>query len=460
MKWAFLRKHGAFILPIFIVIYFILTQVLFKADLGLNQRLKVVPIEIINSLYRNTNQDTLGNSRYAYVQYATNLEYLNLAIINFVILRESSTKIPNLVILFSKKLHLETGFQDLQKLSLKHSIKLKPISPIRVSDAESQIWEESFSKFHVFNEIDYDRIVYFDADSMILGNNWHDMTSETFAEIGHQPGNLDELFTIPLEIDIALPQAYWLSKDIKISRGTEIPSKESYRSKLYSIIAELSRTNNDSMLFEMLPTLLCDEHKFENKNNFFANHIMVVKPSKGMFEMLLKYVHNPWYWSITNRDALRSKSDYDMEILNRLIDDLLHTKSNLLKVGILPHQVYGVLTGEFKEDLHSKFLEEPHFLPFLKLGAIPEWLPLQIIPSIKLLHFSDSPIPKPWETQDNEHYYNAFKFYCKDDNFDPVLYDSIYPIWKPRLTNDCTSVNFWNWIMREHERLREYYWMI
>ena len=100
----------------------------------------------------------------------------------------------------------------------------------------------------------------------------------------------------------------------------------------------------------------------------FANHIMVITPSKNTFQELMRYIHNPWWWSITNRGSLRKPNDYDMEILNKYLNNELQRKR--INVGILPHRVYGVLTGEFGEEWHERFVVEPQYLPFINKNQI------------------------------------------------------------------------------------------
>lgn len=68
-------------------------------------------------------------------------------------------------------------------------------------------------------------------------------------------------------------------------------------------------------------------------------------------------------------------NNYDMEIVNKLYRD------NAL---VLPHQLYNLLTGEFRSKKHISYLgseEEP-------------WDPEKILKEAKFLHFSDWPVLK------------------------------------------------------------------
>ncbi|CUM52522.1 uncharacterized protein AC631_05518 [Debaryomyces fabryi] len=453
---AHVSHYWEYILLFSILLYFIITQLIFIPDESIATNLKVIPLEIISLL-----DDDLHRSssvvNYAYVQYATDFEYLNLAIINFIVLRKALTKIPSLVVLFNKELQEDKNrFELLKNLTLQYHISLKPVSIIESHNAESLTWSKSFTKLHIFNEVSYDRIVYFDADSMLLNTQWNDNIESNL------PENLDELFNIPDVIDIALPQAYWLTKHTKASRkiNSSDTQEQEYQEKIKSLVNDVSKSFNDSLIFEKLPPLVLKNHKLNHRHNFFATHIMVLKPSSKTFKELKGYVHNPWLWSFYKRQSLRSNTDYDMEILNKFIDDSLQENEDF-KVGILPHKVYGVLTGEFRELLHEAFLSEPQFLPFVTSELNDQWLPSEIIRNVKLIHFSDSPIPKPWEGINKIDFYNSLRIYCNDKDFDEVVYNSEFPTqWKPRLTTDCDSVNFWNWVMKEQQKLQNEFWMV
>lgn len=73
----------------------------------------------------------------------------------------------------------------------------------------------------------------------------------------------------------------------------------------------------------------------------------------------------------------RPKGDYDMEILNRLYGD---------SAMILPHQKYGMLSGEFRAKDHESFLGNTY----------EKWNADLMFREASLIHFSDWPLPKPW----------------------------------------------------------------
>ncbi|KAI3405740.2 GNT1 [Candida oxycetoniae] len=429
-----------------------MNQNAFTNDSALKRHLKILPEEVVN--YYDT--FPLENTdRLAYMQYATNYDYLNLAILNFVELRNAKTQIPNLVILFDEILQYYSSnvWNQLYLVANHYNITLRSTPLLKTNYMDDSPWAASFTKLHVFNQDDFERIVFFDSDSMFVNASIKGGAIDPVGRNCH----IDELFKLPQELTLALPQAYWLNNvvegkapPLKYKQKFEIPDERRQRLKMKKLVYDLSTTNN----WQMLPSLLYDSHKFSNVDNFFANHIMVVKPSKRLFTKIMKYVYNPWYWRFTNRKNLRKSSDYDMEILNKFLDTELH--KGHLNVGILPHRVYGVLTGEFREEWHGRFTAEPQYLPFVKKQSNKGWNPMQILSKIKLVHFSDSPIPKPWEEHEKEYPYNTKKIFCKSWNM--TEYNIKYPNYKPRLVEDCESVEIWNWFRTQFEVSRKDLW--
>lgn len=362
----------------------------------LQRRLKVLPQPFIY------NQPPLNKSL-AYVQYATDITYFQLSIHN---LNSLSSPRGNLVIVFNRELIYNPKFDDLQALALAKGIILIPVDVLTID--EKNIWHDSFTKLYVFSLIQYDRVIYFDADSMLLDKP-------------REPTNLNELFNIPEDIDIAMPQAYWLSN-------------QQLRGK-----PQISQHQGQPL------SLFSSQHKFQNRKSFFASHVIVLKPNLQVYHDLLKYVYNPWWWSLTVRSRLRAADDYDMEILNKFIDDNL--QRGTMKFGIIDHRIYGVLTGEFREQYHSKFVCDPQHLPFISHQSNEGWNGTDVIQHAKLVHFSDEPIPKPWLPENNIDHYNTFKIYC--DQGDMQEYKITYLVNKPRLVTDCDSVDIWNWLRQK-----------
>ena len=68
--------------------------------------------------------------------------------------------------------------------------------------------------------------------------------------------------------------------------------------------------------------------------------------------------------------TVRQKDDYDMDILNRVYGD---------SAMVLPHRQYGLLSGEFRLDDHSRYLG----------NSQERWDPERVLREASLVHFSD-----------------------------------------------------------------------
>lgn len=100
-------------------------------------------------------------------------------------------------------------------------------------------------------------------------------------------------------------------------------------------------------------------------DHILSSQLVLVEPSEFEFNRI--------------QDAFNSRggSDFDMEIVNNLYGD---------SCFIIPHRRYDLLTGEFKNPDHHKYL-----------GSKEEkWNANKIFEETKFVHFSDWPFPKPW----------------------------------------------------------------
>ncbi|KAG7665900.1 GNT1 [[Candida] subhashii] len=470
--WRSFKRNWEYKIAIFIIAYYLISHVVLETtdrvkERGLNKRLRVLPEVVINyyGTSREFDDKAFNVNKFAYMQYATNYDYLNLAILNFIHLRKGNTQIPNLVILYDEILQFYSSdnWSMLVQLANQYKIELRPVGLLKANYGDDTTWAASFTKFHIFNQVEYERILYFDSDSMFV--KIPEVRDINFETLDSGYGNVDELFKLPRDISFALTQAYWINdvvegrSQLKTRIKVEIPEERRYSLRMRKIVYDLRTCENPSEEFELLPELLYEDHKFNNVDNFFANHFMIITPSKKTFNRLMKYVSNPWYWSFTNRANLKKKTDYDMEILNKFLDNELRSNNNKLKIGILPHRVYGVLTGEFGEEWHERFVVEPQYLPFIKKRSNKGWDAMKFFRKIKVVHFSDSPIPKPWEDQDNTWPYNNNKIYCKYGDMEK--YNQEYPTeFKPRLIEDCDSVEIWNWFRNQFYKAREGMWFV
>lgn len=95
--------------------------------------------------------------------------------------------------------------------------------------------------------------------------------------------------------------------------------------------------------------------------------LVLLEPSESEYQRLMT----------ASRVDNNPSGDYDMEILNRFYGD---------SALILPHQQYGLLSGEFRSTDHQHFMGND----FEKFNAD------RTFREASLIHFSDWPLPKPW----------------------------------------------------------------
>jgi hypothetical protein len=100
-----------------------------------------------------------------------------------------------------------------------------------------------------------------------------------------------------------------------------------------------------------------------------SSHIMVLQPSTAIFAQIQSAIEEA------------KRGTYDMEIINTLFG---------ATCSLLPHQNYALLTGEFRSP-------DPKHEAFLEGGGLAEWDPGQVIDQAQVVHFSDYPLPKPWQ---------------------------------------------------------------
>ncbi len=94
---------------------------------------------------------------------------------------------------------------------------------------------------------------------------------------------------------------------------------------------------------------------------------VLLEPSETEFQRLMA----------ASRPDNRPEGQYDMEILNRFYGD---------SAMVLPHQKYGLLTGEFRATDHTNFLGNTY----------DKWNADRTFREASLVHVSDWPLPKPW----------------------------------------------------------------
>ncbi|KAJ5687300.1 hypothetical protein N7536_009919 [Penicillium majusculum] len=132
------------------------------------------------------------SARFAYVQYATDTDYLCNAMINFARLDRFEARFDQ-VLIYPKEWDEPGGIEHMALANIvKHypRLVLRPINVLTTSQGD-QTWRKSLTKFQAFALTEYTRVLAFDSDSIVLNN-------------------MDPYFLSP-KAPVAVPRAYWLN---------------------------------------------------------------------------------------------------------------------------------------------------------------------------------------------------------------------------------------------------------
>ncbi|KAL3430066.1 nucleotide-diphospho-sugar transferase [Aspergillus tetrazonus] len=131
--------------------------------------------------------------QFAYVQYATDFDYLCNAMMNFVRLDRFATHFDRVLIHPKDWEEPGTSREQIALTRIRQQyphVKLRPVQVLSTSSGDPT-WHKSLTKFYAFDLTEYTRVLVFDSDSMVLNN-------------------MDHYFLSPLA-PVAVPRAYWLN---------------------------------------------------------------------------------------------------------------------------------------------------------------------------------------------------------------------------------------------------------
>ncbi|KAH7183146.1 glucose N-acetyltransferase 1 [Fusarium flagelliforme] len=144
---------------------------------------------------KGDDDDGVDWSRFAYIQYVTNEDYLCNSVMIFEALHRLGSKADRLLMYPKGMLAPDApyskthGGQLLIRARDEYNVTLQPIE-IQHRDGQDDTWADSFTKLLAFNQTQYDRVLSLDSDSTVLQH-------------------MDELFQLP-PCPVAMPRAYWL----------------------------------------------------------------------------------------------------------------------------------------------------------------------------------------------------------------------------------------------------------
>lgn len=351
-------------------------------------------------------------NKFAYVSYATDSSYLcNTLILFSSLIKEFRTKAKLVLLVGADTQDSDINvLEKIQNLS-EEQVIIKRIETFETRDKSD--WEKSLTKLHIFNQTEFDRIVYLDSDSLLRSN-------------------LDELFFLPDYIKFAAPLTYWelhpkdLQNSYKEVKSMRNPINiENYNRRI------INRIGKGKMIYNHLPNLphnlylnskdigddiLKTRTIFSISSWFnsgpkpskvkFASTLMVIKPSNETFATIKDY-----YVPL----AQNSKNIYDMDLINNYVYNLrqlIYDHFTVLRslkaqfvpeVLVLPFTRYGLLTGSLRDTKQIEIMQDGGALGYKNKNDHGKDIKLSldsIISNAGYVHFSDYPQPKPWYLKD------------------------------------------------------------
>eukprot|EP01133_Synstelium_polycarpum_P007582 gene7582-8873_t len=139
------------------------------------------------------------------------------------------------------------------------NVYIKNIENLEAPNAEIH-WKQSWNKFYVFDQTEYDRVVYIDADTYILKN-------------------MDHLFMLP-SVALAAPRAYWLEDKNQLTSMLLViePNHQTFLSLVQDakdnggfdmdVINRLYINSNDFLMLPSIYGLLNSEYHVDEPHHF------------------------------------------------------------------------------------------------------------------------------------------------------------------------------------------------
>lgn len=342
--------------------------------------IRYIPAETIMQNYNSMlieKPELINWDKFAYVFYATNYNNLIPILINVKQLVKLKTRAKIQLLCSFDYSNDKEAKKLIHLLSIKYNVNVKNVEMIKSTfEKDSKTWSESFTKLHSFNLVEYDRVLYLDADSIILKT-------------------MDQLFLLPPAL-LSLPLNYLDFKDYLNFKAVDPKSlnlidldndedslptpfeyslivQDLYKKKIEDELDFNSEYFNS--IYDLLPSIEFSIDRFPNLK--LASYVMLVIPDSNVFQWILNNIKN------------KKANEFDMEIINNVWnlndidnnnyyirkniqnkDDATNTflKSEILpSLLVLPHYPYGLLSGEFRHSIfeHQAYLTSPADLSYL-----------------------------------------------------------------------------------------------
>ncbi|KAM0244661.1 hypothetical protein ACHAP5_006004 [Fusarium lateritium] len=291
-------------------------------------------------------KDGVDWGKFAYIQYVTDEDYLCNSLMAFETLDRLRSRADRLMMYPGEMLAPDAEESDtvagqlLIKARDEYNVKLQPIE-IQRREGDDLTWAESFTKLLIFNQTQYDRVLYLDSDGMVL-----------------QP--MDELFKLP-PCPVAMPRAYWLYQDEHPSKvlSSQLMVVQPSKVEFERIVEKMESIDGNDYDMEILNELYLDsalvlphrqynmlsaEYRRENHSDYLGSDREEWDPIAAYNEA--KFVHfsdwpvpKPWIQDLELRlehepqchmvnDELNC---IEREIWNKLYTDFAVTRKRVCK---------------------------------------------------------------------------------------------------------------------------------
>ncbi|KAF4990191.1 hypothetical protein FGRMN_8612 [Fusarium graminum] len=292
-------------------------------------------------------KDGVDWAKFAYIQYVTNEDYLCNSVMAFETLDRLRSRADRVMMYPGEMLAPDAEESDtiagqlLIKARDEYNVKLQPIE-IQRREGDDLTWAESFTKLLVFNQTQYDRVLYLDSDGMVL-----------------QP--MDELFKLP-PCPVAMPRAYWLYQDEHPSKvlSSQLMVVQPSKVEFERILEKMETIDKNDYDMEIVNELYLDsalvlphrqynmlsaEYRRENHSDYLGSDREEWDPIAAYNEA--KFVHfsdwpvpKPWIQDLELRQEYEPQchmvkdelSCTEREIWNKLYTDFAVTRKRVCKV--------------------------------------------------------------------------------------------------------------------------------
>lgn len=389
-------------------------------------------------------------SRYSYMTYATDPDYLCNALMLFDQLQNAHMTKATLSLIYPREWGSPThDFERLAKeadnknkkgrakdqtMALlrsaqdKYGINLIPVKPMSISKKNMNrdelerdrrkrpdTWKHSFTKMLAFNQVDFDRIIMIDADAYMMDSLDYLFFEEDESIFGAEEAalNKDSKFwdisaneTAPA---VQGPPAYWLVPDTPGERAA-VAQAHRYGVPEFSTMLEVITPSKENF------RRVQDRFRVLEKHQLRKSDAEMKKIRQKFYDMEL--VNDVF----ANVSIVADHDIFEDPEVQAEIEDELWGMSNgasskysrpANSFGVLDHRGLIMLTGELSLSDHSKYLKNYVALRRDKQARLldPEkasnqidehresaalWDPSFAIATTAYIHFSDWPFPKPW----------------------------------------------------------------